>query len=210
MPSKAHSIWFACLESQPFDLNPLFWAQETNCLLHSKDLLIVRPTNTTTHCIMRLKNPRRSGVRTLFPSISEGCNYTEKPGNDLFEPTFKAFLQGRVHGIYMYRHRASWLSNTPILSSFLLTRHALLSILQHLAPISLQRLIRCNHCQVKINSHCFRNRMSEFPTSRVRKMVCVRNSVCTCVRAHTHTRARASGVRVCVCRYVFSLSLVCL
>ena len=101
-------------------------------------------------------------------------------------------------------------SNTPILSSFLLTRHALLSILQHLAPISLQRLIRCNHCQVKINSHCFRNRMSEFPTSRVRKMVCVRNSVCTCVRAHTHTRARASGVRVCVCRYVFSLSLVCL
>lgn len=113
MPSKAHSIWFACLESQPFDLNPLFWAQETNCLPHSKDLLIVRPTNTTTHCIMRLKNPRRSGVRTLFPSISEGCNYTEKPGNDLFEPTFKAFLQGRVHGIYMYRHRASWLVQYP-------------------------------------------------------------------------------------------------
>jgi hypothetical protein len=114
MPSKAHSIWFACLESQPFDLNPLFWAQETNCLLNSKDLLIVRPTNTTTHCIMRLKKPRRSGVRTLFPSISEGCNYTEKPGNDLFEPTFKAFLQGSVHGIYMYRQDGDrWLVQYP-------------------------------------------------------------------------------------------------
>jgi hypothetical protein len=87
-------------------------------------------------------------------------------------------------------------SNTPILSSFLLTRHALLSILQHLAPISLQRLIRCNHCQVKINSHCFRNRMSEFPTSRVRKMVCVRNSV-------------ARAVCVCACAGMFSLSLSC-
>ena len=140
MPSKAHSIWFACLESQPFDLNPLFWAQETNCLLHSKDLLIVRPTNTTTHCIMRLKNPRRSGVRTLFPSISEGCNYTEKPGNDLFEPTFKAFLQGRVHGIYMYRHRASWLVQYPNL--VILPFNPTCAIKYFSAPISLQRLIR--------------------------------------------------------------------
>ena len=116
MPSPAHSIWFAGLESQPFHLNPLFWAQETKCLLNSKDLLIVRETNTRTHCIMKLTK-RRSGVRPLFPSISEGCNYTEKPGKDLFEPTLKALLQGSVHGIYMYRKtkadETSWLVQYP-------------------------------------------------------------------------------------------------
>jgi hypothetical protein len=60
---------------------------------------------------------RRSGVRPLFPSISEGCNYTEKPGKDLFEPTLKALLQGSVHGIYMYRKtkadETSWLVQYP-------------------------------------------------------------------------------------------------